>query len=59
VYIATPFFLESLWALGPALLLTALLVIRTRFEDRTLKAELEGYSDYAGRVPYRLLPGLW
>ena len=28
-------------------------------EDRTLQAELAGYREYAERVPYRLLPGVW
>ena len=28
-------------------------------EDRTLQAELPGYTDYARRVRYRLMPGLY
>ena len=28
-------------------------------EDRFLRAELTGYADYAERVRYRLLPGIW
>jgi protein-S-isoprenylcysteine O-methyltransferase Ste14 len=59
VYIATPFFLDSAWALIPSLLLTIVLVIRTALEDRTLQDELDGYRDYARRVHYRLLPGVW
>lgn len=35
------------------------LVIRTVFEDRMLQLELEGYRDYALRVRYRLIPGVW
>jgi protein-S-isoprenylcysteine O-methyltransferase Ste14 len=58
-YLATPFFLDSLWAFLPAVLLTILLVIRTALEDRTLQDELTGYREYAGLVRYRLLPGLW
>ena len=38
---------------------TALLILRTALEDRTLQAELAGYADYARRVRYRLLPGVW
>jgi len=34
-------------------------VIRTALEDKTLRAELPGYAEYAQRVRYRLLPGLW
>jgi protein-S-isoprenylcysteine O-methyltransferase Ste14 len=51
--------LGSLWALIPAGMVAALLVVRTVLEDAALKAELPGYGDYAGRVRYRLLPGIW
>jgi protein-S-isoprenylcysteine O-methyltransferase Ste14 len=48
-------------------LATALLVVctvpyllyRTAAEDRLLQAELPGYRDYAARVRWRLIPGLW
>lgn len=36
-----------------------LLILRTTLEDRTLQAELPGYAEYARRVRYRLLPGVW
>ncbi|HSK09497.1 MAG TPA: hypothetical protein VK911_07965 [Vicinamibacterales bacterium] len=32
---------------------------RTALEDRTLRDELEGYDDYARRVRFRLVPGIW
>ncbi|UCC48302.1 MAG: isoprenylcysteine carboxylmethyltransferase family protein [Gemmatimonadota bacterium] len=51
--------LGSLWALVPAGLAVLLVLVRTVLEDRTLRQELEGYSDYAERVRYRLLPGIW
>ena len=35
------------------------LVVRTAFEDRFLKRELDGYAEYARRVRYRLVPGVW
>lgn len=57
--LATPLILGSLWALIPAALTVAVLVLRTAREDRTLQAELEGYMEYAHRVRYRLLPGVW
>lgn len=41
-------------ALGVPLLLWRMLA-----EDRTLHAELPGYPDYAQRVRWRLLPGIW
>lgn len=58
-FLGTPLFLDSAWAFLPALFLTIVLLIRTHLEDQTLQAELEGYRDYAGRVRYRLLPGVW
>lgn len=51
--------LGSLWALVPAGVVVLALVLRTLGEDATLRAELRGYSDYAGRVRYRWLPWLW
>jgi protein-S-isoprenylcysteine O-methyltransferase Ste14 len=57
--IASPLLLGSLWALIPTALVVCLLIIRTALEDRTLQEELEGYHDYAARVRYRLLPGVW
>lgn len=32
---------------------------RLRIEEALLFAELEGYREYAQRVPYRLVPGIW
>jgi protein-S-isoprenylcysteine O-methyltransferase Ste14 len=58
-YLATPLFLDSKWAFLPALYVTIVLVIRTSLEDKTLQNELEGYREYARRVRYRLLPGVW
>jgi len=51
--------LGSLWALAPAALASALLVVRTSWEDRLLRAELAGYEDYSRRVRWRLVPGVW
>ncbi len=49
----------SLWGLVPGLLTVVVLVIRTALEDRVLQNELEGYREYAQRVRYRLVPGVW
>jgi protein-S-isoprenylcysteine O-methyltransferase Ste14 len=35
------------------------LLYRVITEDRVLQAELAGYADYARRVRWRLLPGIW
>lgn len=54
-----PLLLGSLWALLPGGLLVLLMVVRTALEDRMLHEELPGYREYAQKVRYRLLPGLW
>ena len=58
-YLAIPVFLGTLWALVPVGVMAILTVVRTALEDRTLRAELDGYSDYAQHVRYRLVPGVW
>lgn len=57
--LATPILLASWWSLIPSLLNAFLLILRTFLEDRTLKAELADYAGYAGKVRFRLLPGIW
>jgi len=57
--LATAPALGSLWALVPAGLGALALVARTALEDHTLHEELDGYREYAARVRYRLLPGVW
>src|ERR1700733_10804800 len=49
------------WLAEALLVLTTLpfLLYRAITEDRILKVELEGYRDYAARVRWRLLPGIW
>jgi len=58
-FAAVPFLLGSWLSLVPITAGVALHVLRTALEDRTLLAELPGYRDYAARVRYRLLPGIW
>lgn len=57
--LATPLLLGSVWALIPGVISALALAVRTVLEDRSLRTELAGYADYAGRVRYRLLPGVW
>ncbi len=49
----------SWWALIPGALAAVFIIIRTVLEDKTLQAELDGYREYAERVRFRLLPGIW
>jgi protein-S-isoprenylcysteine O-methyltransferase Ste14 len=54
-----PLALGSFWALIPGLIMAVITVYRTAREDQVLKEQLDGYTDYAGRVRYRLLPLVW
>ena len=58
-FLGIPLSLGSLWAIIPAIFSCVILVVRTILEDRTLQNELPGYKEYAKRVRYRLLPGIW
>jgi len=51
--------LSSAWTLVPGIIAIVITVIRTRLEDRALQEELPGYKEYAGRVRYRLIPGIY
>jgi protein-S-isoprenylcysteine O-methyltransferase Ste14 len=51
--------LGSVWTLIPAAVASIIAVIRTVLEDQTLREELPGYRDYARRVRYRLIPGIY
>ena len=54
-----PLLLDSLLAFPPIVLLCIGIIIRTALEDRTLHAELPGYREYAKKVRFRLVPGVW
>lgn len=54
-----PLSLGSLLTFIPASIIAVLFIIRTSLEDKTLQQELPGYKEYAEKVRYRLLPGVW
>jgi protein-S-isoprenylcysteine O-methyltransferase Ste14 len=54
-----PIALGSWWAVIPSLVGVVALLVRTALEDRALQSELAGYSEYAARTRYRLVPGIW
>jgi len=57
--LSIPLFLGSWWTFIPCGLIVVLFIVRTALEDRMLREELPGYAEYAKRVRYRLLPGIW
>lgn len=58
-WIAAPVYFSSYWVLVPTVLVLIVMVIRTELEDRTLQEELPGYTEYARKVKFRLIPGIW
>ena len=59
LFLSVPLALGSLITFVPGIILTALIVVRTYLEDKTLHEELEGYTRYAETVKCRLIPGIW
>jgi protein-S-isoprenylcysteine O-methyltransferase Ste14 len=57
--LGVPILLGSVWALVPGIVAAAFIIAATSREDRTLQAELPGYREYAERVRFRLVPGVW
>ena len=54
-----PLVFGSTWSYLPIAVLWTAMVVRTALEDGALQRELAGYSQYAQRTRYRLLPGIW
>jgi protein-S-isoprenylcysteine O-methyltransferase Ste14 len=57
--IGAPLLLGSLWGLVGILVAIPLLAARALGEEKVLSDDLPGYPDYAAKVRYRLLPGVW
>jgi protein-S-isoprenylcysteine O-methyltransferase Ste14 len=57
--VSLPPALGSLYAFIPAVIIVGLFILRTALEDKTLQEELPGYKEYAQRVRFRLIPGVW
>ena len=51
--------LQSYLAALCAVVPVALMVVRLQLEERFLRRELPGYAEYASRVHFRLIPGVW
>jgi protein-S-isoprenylcysteine O-methyltransferase Ste14 len=58
-FAGTALLLGSWWGLVSVLAFIVLLAIRTFIEEKTLRAGLRGYDDYAANVRYRLIPMVW
>jgi protein-S-isoprenylcysteine O-methyltransferase Ste14 len=58
-FLGAPLLLGSWWGLLPVPFFMAGLGVRAVREERVMRQALQGYDDYANRVRYRLLPGVW
>jgi len=54
-----PLVLGSLWCFAPFAIIAFAFVIRTAYEDRMLRDELEGYDEYTTETRFRLVPFVW
>lgn len=59
LYLAIPFVLGSWWALMVMSPCVLLLALRIKNEEQVLHQGLLGYTDYTGRVRYRMIPWVW
>lgn len=59
LFLAMPLVLASPISLLIMLLYIPLIVVRIIHEERFLRANLEGYAEYAERIRYRLIPYIW
>lgn len=59
IFLFSPIALASLWAIKHAILFPFILAIRLLNEEKILIKALDGNVEYANKVKYRLIPGLW
>ena len=59
LYLGGSLLLGSWCGIAMAPFLVAILGVRAESEERSLRAKFESYSDYALKVPYRLVPLIW
>ena len=57
--ICYPFMLGSLFSFIPVLINIFIIIMRTYYEDKTLKIELNEYDEYSKMTKYRLFPYVW
>jgi len=57
--VGIPLALGSWWGLLVLIPGVLILDLRIRDEEKMLTQELDGYSDYTHKVPYRLVPHVW
>jgi len=59
VFLGMSLWLESYFAARLVVIPIALIALRIVHEERFLRRQLAGYANYAARVPWRVIPGIW
>jgi len=59
LFLFTPLALGSCWTLPAFALVVPVLVLRLLNEEKVLRQELPGYSEYCLRTRFRLIPFIW
>jgi len=59
LFVGAPLLLGSLWGLAWMALFIPLMALRALGEETVLLGGLPGYREYAAKVGFRLLPGVW
>ena len=59
LYVSSTLVLGSFYALIPVVFIPGILVIRLLNEEKVLKRDLPGYTEYMAKVRYRLIPYIW
>jgi protein-S-isoprenylcysteine O-methyltransferase Ste14 len=59
MFVGTPLLLGSWWGLLFVPIGVVGIGVRAVGEERMLRRELPGYDDYASRVRFRMIPGVW
>jgi len=59
LFVGMPLALGSSWSLGLIVLFMPILLWRLLDEERILRKDLQGYTEYTQKVRYRLIPFVW
>ncbi len=59
MFLAMPIVLGSWWAVIPFVFYIPIIVVRTLDEEKLLRQELRGYTDYCTRIRWRIIPFVW
>ena len=59
MFLAMPIVLGSWWALIPFVFYVPMIVVRTLDEEKLLRQELRGYTDYCNQIRWRIVPFVW